>query len=315
MVRKGSGTSHAKIILIGEHSVVYGQPAIALPLSRVTCTATMTETLTPVRTIDSRYFDGLITELPEQMAGVRKLLDRLIRYFNGEKDYWHLSITSMLPAERGMGSSAATAVAIIKSFFDYYDTSLDQDLLLKLADVEEQVTHRSPSGLDAATVSSIQPIWYVKGKQNESLSMNIDGTLLIVDTGVHGQTKEAIAAVKQELENNSTKATKRISHLGQLTTETRQHLIKNEVALLGKCLTLAQHDLSALSVSHPSIDSLIDVAMNEGALGAKLTGGGRGGCFLVLLPNESAAKLLAVKMVEAGASATWIQPLSGGFED
>lgn len=315
MAMKGSGISHAKIILIGEHSVVYGQPAIALPLTRVTCTATLAQIETPDKIIDSRYFDGSITKLPSNMAGISALLKRLTDYFNGQNDYWQLRITSLLPAERGMGSSAATAVAIVKAFFDYYGQPLTRPLLLELADVEEQITHKSPSGLDAATVSSEFPIWYVKDQQAEPITMNLDATLLIVDTGVEGQTKEAIGAVQDELRDNHQATVQRIKRLGQLTEATKQCLTTGDVKQLGQCLSLAQSQLAGLNVSHPVIDSLIDVAMTDGALGAKLTGGGRGGCFIVLLNNEASAQSLAHKMVSAGASATWIQPLAGGTVD
>lgn len=74
-----------------------------------------------------------------------------------------LKIESQLPAERGIGSSAASAIAIIRAFFDYYDEPLDRTLLLQLADIEEQITHRSPSGLDAATVSSDNRFFMLRG--------------------------------------------------------------------------------------------------------------------------------------------------------
>lgn len=314
MVQKGSGTSHAKIILIGEHSVVYGQPAIALPLSRVMCNVTILETQSGGQRIDSRYFDGPVNQLPETMAGIATLIQKLTAYFNGYDDTWLMQITSMLPAERGMGSSAATAVAITKAFFDYYGRAVSREQLLAFADIEEQITHRSPSGLDAATVSSDSPIWYVKNSQTVPLQMNIDATLLIVDTGVEGRTKEAINTVKYQLEVNQLITMQRIEQLGKLVRETKSCLQRGDITKLGKCLTAAQQQLSALSVSHPSLDELIDLAMLNGALGAKLTGGGRGGCLIALMDNETAAKKLATKMVSAGASATWIQPLSGGLE-
>lgn len=312
MKKKGSGTSHAKIILIGEHSVVYGQPAIALPLSRVTCNVTMIATDAQERTIDSRYFDGPLDQLPTAMQGIGTLITQLIHLFSGEQDYWRMRITSMLPAERGMGSSAATAIAIVKAFFDYYGQTPTRSQLLQLADIEEQVTHRSPSGLDAATVSSEAPIWFIKDQESTALAMNVNATLLIVDTGVEGQTKEAINAVKKQLALHPVVTQQRLQRLGDLTDETKHHLQTGDIVGLGQCLTAAQQQLAALTVSHPALDTLIDLALVDGALGAKLTGGGRGGCFIALLDSEARAQRLAKKMVSAGASATWIQPLTNG---
>lgn len=121
--QQGIGKSHAKIILIGEHSVVYGQPAIALPLPNVKLTVTIDRRADQLQLVNSRYFDGPVNELPNNMLGVQKLINALITKFTGQEDGWQLTIDSQLPAERGMGSSAATAVAIVRAFFDYYEKS------------------------------------------------------------------------------------------------------------------------------------------------------------------------------------------------
>ena len=204
--QQGIGTSHAKIILMGEHSVVYGQPAIALPLPSVQLSVTLSSRQDNQRIIKSRYYHGSLENLPSSMIGIKKLIDTLSARFNDPETGWDLKIESQLPAERGMGSSAASAIAIIRAFFDYYDEPLDRTLLLQLADVEEQITHRSPSGLDAATVSSDKPLFYVKGRIGVPIEMNLDASLVIADTGKKGATKEAILAVKDELKNNNEKA-------------------------------------------------------------------------------------------------------------
>ena len=172
MKQQGIGQSHAKIILIGEHSVVYGQPAIALPLPNVKLKATLTaDTTSASHVVKCSWAQGNLTSLPESMAGIQKLINTLMERFNGQDDGWTLEIDSMLPSERGMGSSAATAIAIVRAFFDLYETPLDRETLLKLADVEEQITHRSPSGLDAATTSSDQPIYFIKGQPGQPIEL------------------------------------------------------------------------------------------------------------------------------------------------
>ena len=275
--QQGIGTSHAKIILMGEHSVVYGQPAIALPLPSVQLSVTLSSRQDNQRIIKSRYYHGSLENLPSSMIGIKKLIDTLSARFNDQETGWDLKIESQLPAERGMGSSAASAIAIIRAFFDYYDEPLDRTLLLQLADVEEQITHRSPSGLDAATVSSDKPLFYVKGRIGVPIEMNLDASLVIADTGKKGATKEAILAVKDELKNNNEKAEEHIKHLGELVNQTKGYLAQNDIVKLGDALNFAQTDLAALNVSDPALDHLIHVARDNGALGAKLTGGGRGG--------------------------------------
>jgi len=291
--QQGIGTSHAKIILMGEHSVVYGQPAIALPLPSVQLSVTLSSRQDNQRIIKSRYYHGSLENLPSSMIGIKKLIDTLSARFNDQETGWDLKIESQLPAERGMGSSAASAIAIIRAFFDYYDEPLDRTLLLQLADVEEQITHRSPSGLDAATVSSDKPLFYVKGRIGVPIEMNLDASLVIADTGKKGATKEAILAVKDELKNNNEKAEEHIKHLGELVNQTKDYLVQNDIVKLGDALNFAQTDLAALNVSDPSLDHLIHVARDNGALGAKLTGGGRGGCMIALM--QTAMGLVALQ--------------------
>lgn len=307
--QQGIGTSHAKIILMGEHSVVYGQPAIALPLPSVQLSVTLSSRQDNQRIIKSRYYHGSLENLPSSMIGIKKLIDTLSARFNDYETGWDLKIESQLPAKRGMGSSAASAIAIIRAFFDYYDEPLDRTLLLQLADVEEQITHRSPSGLDAATVSSDKPLFYVKGRIGVPIEMNLDASLVIADTGKKGATKEAILAVKDELKNNNEKAEEHIKHLGELVNQTKDYLAQNDIVKLGDALNFAQTDLAALNVSDPSLDHLIHVARDNGALGAKLTGGGRGGCMIALMQTAMGARRLASILKENGAHDIWLQPL------
>lgn len=181
--------------------------------------------------------------------------------------------------------------------------------MLQLADVEEQITHRSPSGLDAATVSSDKPLFYVKGRIGVPIEMNLDASLVIADTGKKGATKEAILAVKDELKNNNEKAEEHIKHLGELVNQTKDYLVQNDIVKLGDALNFAQTDLAALNVSDPSLDHLIHVARDNGALGAKLTGGGRGGCMIALMQTAMGARRLASILKENGAHDIWLQPL------
>lgn len=307
--QQGIGTSHAKIILMGEHSVVYDQPAIALPLPSVQLSVTLSSRQDNQRIIKSRYYHGSLKNLPSSMIGIKKLIDTLSARFNDQETGWDLKIESQLPAERGMGSSAASAIAIIRAFFDYYDEPLDRTLLLQLADVEEQITHRSPSGLDAATVSSDKPLFYVKGRIGVPIEMSLDASLVIADTGKKGATKEAILAVKDELKNSNEKAEGRIKHLGELVNQTKNYLAQNDIVKLGDALNFAQTDLTALNVSDPSLDHLIHVARDNGALGAKLTGGGRGGCMIALMQTAMGARRLASILKDNGAHDIWLQPL------
>lgn len=305
------GTSHAKIILIGEHSVVYGQAAIALPLPAVTTTATLAPAPAG-QSLKSRYYQGPLAAAPAKLAGIVKLVRILSAHFQHPDQPWELTIQSDLPAERGMGSSAATAVAIIRAFFQFYQAPLDRPTLLKWAALEEAVTHRNPSGLDAATVAATHPLWFVKGAPGQPLPMNLNATLVIADTGVTGATKEAIAIVKEQLAADPTTTQDRLDQMGHLTATARTALAAGNLDQLGTAMNDFQTELAALGVSDPALDHLITTARQHGARGAKLTGGGRGGCMIALMPTAMEARHLAAILRTAGAKATWLQPLKGG---
>lgn len=309
MKSKGFGKSHAKIILIGEHSVVYGQPAIALPLPNVAEKVIISPRTDGHRLIHSSYFDGELNALPDKMRGVAKLIQTLVDRLGGNRDYWDLTIDSDLPAERGMGSSAATAIALVRAFFDYYQQPLDRQLLLQLAAVEEEITHRSPSGLDAATAASPSPLWFVRGKVGTPIPMHLQATMVIADTGIAGATREAVTAVHQLLEESPTKTRAYLNQLGLLTRQAQSALQLNEVEKLGKILLAAHHELQQLQVSDQKLDQLVKAAMVNGALGAKLTGGGRGGCMFALVKTSAQARQLADVLISAGARKAWLQPL------
>ena len=287
----GVGQAHSKIILIGEHAVVYGYPAISLPLLEVEVTCKVVPAATPWR---------LFEEDTLSMAVYASL-----EYLNIKDAYIRCQIDSAIPEKRGMGSSAAISIAAIRAVFDYFEAELPYDVLEILVNRAEMIAHMNPSGLDAKTCLSDQHIRFIKNVGFEELAMDLSAYLVIADTGVYGHTREAIQVVQSKGKG----ALPFLHALGELTQQAEEAIKTKDAVFLGKILTKAHGNLKEIGVSSPEADALVETALQHGALGAKMSGGGLGGCIIALVADYPQAQDLAERLEEKGAVQTWIESL------
>jgi mevalonate kinase len=301
------GHSHAKIILMGEHSVVYGQPAIALPIAKIDLNVTITERDYGIY-IDSKYYVGNLNKIPNDLLGIKNLIENILKTLNQKDAAFSMTIESSIPSERGMGSSAATSVAIVKAMYHYFNAELSKNELLALSNVEETITHGNPSGLDTATAGSNNPVWFIRNKVLNEIDFNLNAVLVIADSGIKGRTDIAINYVKQQLEINKSETEQSIKHIGELVTNAKADIENNNPEELGQLMNENQKELRKLRVSNSKIDELVKIANRNGSLGTKLTGSGLGGCIIALSRNINEANTIANALMKAGALDTWIQP-------
>ena len=287
----GVGQAHSKIILIGEHAVVYGYPAISLPLLEVEVTCKVVPAESPWR---------LYEEDTLSMAVYASL-----EYLDITEACIRCEIDSAIPEKRGMGSSAAISIAAIRAVFDYYQANLPHDILEILVNRAEMIAHMNPSGLDAKTCLSDQPIRFIKNVGFTELEMVLSAYLVIADTGVYGHTREAIQVVQSKGKD----ALPFLHALGELTQQAEDAIRGKDAEGLGKILSQAHLHLKEIGVSSPEADSLVETALNHGVLGAKMSGGGLGGCIIALTTNLTQAQKLAERLEEKGAVQTWIESL------
>ena len=287
----GVGQAHSKIILIGEHAVVYGYPAISLPLLEVEVTCKVVPAESPWRLYEEDTLSMAVYASLEHL----NIKDACIR----------CQIDSAIPEKRGMGSSAAISIAAIRAVFDYYQADLPHDILEILVNRAEMIAHMNPSGLDAKTCLSDRPIRFIKNVGFTELEMDLSAYLVIADTGVYGHTREAIQVVQSKGKD----ALPFLHALGELTQQAEDAIRRKDAEKLGQILSQAHLHLKEIGVSSPEADSLVETALSHGALGAKMSGGGLGGCIIALATNLTHAQELTKRLEEKGAVQTWIESL------
>ena len=303
-IREGHGQTWAKAILLGEHSVVYGHPAVALPLQDLRMRATATPT-SGASTLSSLDYSGPVNQAGARFASVARAFE-VAREFSGCLDQaFEIVTVSDFPHERGLGSSAAAAGAIIRSVLDASERKAGADELFALTQMAEQIAHGKPSGLDAAATCSPCPIRF-QGGQMRPLSQRIENAwLIIADSGVHGSTREAVGGLRRRYENDPDNIGPRISCLGTLAQNAINALDRADAPALGATMDEAHAVLAELSLSLPLLDELTEAARGAGALGAKLTGGGLGGCVIALVAGEPTTRRVRAALERAGAPQTW----------
>ncbi|MGK4109609.1 mevalonate kinase [Enterococcus cecorum] len=307
MKKIGNGHATGKIILIGEHSVVYGKKAIAFPFAGVGIHTLVQAN--PTVHIQSKYFNGTLDEM-KQVTSMHNLVS-LIEVLKKDLELpnFCLNIKSTIPAERGMGSSAAVAVSIIRAIFDWQALPLDEKKLLKYVDYSEQIAHDNPSGIDAVATSGTQPILFEKSQPFETFQLNVDAYLLVADTGIKGQTRQAVKDVANLVQQKGASIRHIIDQLGDLTLEAKTAIVENQAEKLGQIMTASHRLLQKLTVSNHTLDQAVELVLNHHALGAKLTGGGRGGCLIVLAKDLQNARFIQEKLISYGMKRTWLQGL------
>ncbi len=276
-----TGFGNGKLILCGEHAVVYGHPALAMAVDRGT-SVTLTPTRGPTRILsdirDPRLERAILTRVPAQGFEVR--------------------IDTNLPIGRGMGSSAALSVALIRAVRALDGQTPSVDELYEQAFEIERVFHGNPSGLDHAVSARGGLLRYRRGPPPsfEPLSSPA-GRWVVLDSGEEGNTAELVAGVA----SRRPRIDPILERIGALVHEAATVL--DDPAKLGPLLNENHALLREIGVSNSRLDALIAFAREHGALGAKLAGAGGGGVVLALvadphplLQSASAAKIPAFEV-------------------
>lgn len=301
---RGVGQAHSKLILIGEHSVVYGKPAIALPFPTLHVQAVVSEQEGSI-TLECEYFRGRLEEVPHHLGGIALCIIKTLKTLNQSPSSLHISIHSTIPIGRGLGSSAAIAIAVVRSLYHFFHEPLPEKMLMRLVNIAETYAHGNPSGIDMIAAISDHSLWFEKGKTVKPITIATPFSLIVADTGRRGNTREAVQAINLNLKKSPETVEQSIQLLGELAHQAKVAIEQGEIANLGSLMNDAHTELAKLGVSDPGLDKLVELTRKAGAFGAKLTGGGRGGCMIALAKDETHAKKLAKTLRKHGAQQTW----------
>ncbi len=294
-------SASAKAILVGEHAVVYGQPAVAVPVSDLRAFASIEPNEKGLRIV-ADDLDIPVDVDAETVDNALALTARLVlKALGADPPDATIYIRSEIPIASGLGSGAAVSTALARALLLYLERTLDPAALNGLIYEVEKIHHGTPSGIDNTVIVYERPVYFVRQQPLEMLSISVPFTILIGDTGKSASTRAAVTGVRELYEANRAGIEPVLNEIGELVRAARVALECGDLTALGQLMTRNHTLLQRLTVSSPELDALVQAAAGGGALGAKLSGGGRGGNMIALVTPETIAQVTSA-LREAGAT-------------
>jgi hydroxymethylglutaryl-CoA reductase len=284
-----TGCGHGKIILFGEHAVVYGKRAIAAPIP-LAVHARVVDTDNGVWIVMPRW--GMEQRLhadPKNRSAIEEIGALILDKLGLGDRNMRIEVYSEIPRAMGLGGSAAVAVAIIRALDLHYELKLSDEDVNRYAYLAEQVAHGTPSGIDNTVATYGRPIIYRAGSppQIEELYFEKPIRFVIGITGSESLTAKTVARVRTAREKNRPVIDRVFKGIDALTGQALAALKKHDLEQLGDLMNVCHGLLNSLQVSSWELEELIQIARENGALGAKLTGGGGGGSMIALVPENA----------------------------
>ncbi len=308
------GKAPGKVILLGEHAVVYGRPAIAVPVSGVEARVTVR----PGERGSGVWLE--CCDLPAAAEGKERSHYPLREAPAGDPlrvavllGLTHIgiapslepdlviTISSTIPIARGLGSGAAVTTALLRALAAYFNHPLSLEETSHLVYEVEKLFHGTPSGIDNTVIAYQQPVYFVRGEPVELLEVGRPFHLVIADTGVASVTRQVVGEVRQRWQVERTHCETLFDAIGAIVRVARDSILRGEWRALGPLMNENQALLEELGVSSPALDRLLTTARSAGALGAKLSGAGRGG-FIIALVEEEGIVPVTEALERAGAA-------------
>ncbi|MFP4323948.1 MAG: mevalonate kinase [Anaerolineales bacterium] len=300
-----SVSAPAKIILFGEHAVVYGEPAIAVPVTALRA---------QVEIHPAEPGAGLVIESPktrhrfvyhpeddpEAQSTLEYVARLVLAHFGADPPDVTLHLASRIPIGRGLGSGAAVATAVARGLVGALGETIAPDALNSIIYEVEKRHHGTPSGIDNTVVVYEKPVFFVRGQPIEDVRVRAQFSLLVADTGYSTPTHVPVGDVRRLMERKPERTQQVVARIGEITRAAREALGAGQFKRLGDLMTENHDQLQRLTVSSIELDLLCDSALMAGAHGAKMSGGGRGGNMIALVDNHRVEPVMSA-LYAAGA--------------
>jgi mevalonate kinase len=283
-----------KVILFGEHAVVYGRPAIAVPVTEVQAHACVEPGEAGL---------GIVVVAPQigrriivREAANDDPLACIVRLTLGackelrEPDLT-ITVTSTVPIARGMGSGAAVSTAIVRALAQHLDRWLSSRAISDLVYRTEILHHGTPSGIDNTVVAFEKPIYFIKDEGWEVFWVGMPFLLAIADTGIESSTKEVVGDLRQRYQSEHVRYDPIFDRIGEIGLAARSAIEQGQGETLGQLMNENHMLLQELGVSCPELDCLVAAAREGGALGAKMSGAGWGGNMIAVVTKETRGRV------------------------
>lgn len=296
---------YGKIILTGEHSVVHGTHAVAAPIT-LKMKAKVWDHDKDVRLLIPRWgVEQTIEFGADHKYSIYESLEMILDHLDLRDKPMNIEVFPEVPRAMGMGGSAALAVAIIRALDKHFKLGLGDDDVRRLSFESENIVHGGASGIDNTVSTYGNLIMYQKGTppKMETLSLKEPIPIVIGLSGVESMTSKMVKRVREQAEIFPQWYEKIFKQMDELAIASKEAIENRDLNQLGMIMNMNHGYLNTLGVSSPEVEDLIEIARNNGALGAKLTGGGGGGAMITLCDSEKMQKRIQKKMHEKGYDA------------
>jgi mevalonate kinase len=300
-----SATFPGKVILFGEHAVVYGSHAIAIPVNQVHSHAVITPAITAV----PGYVDIIAPDInlhqdlqslddnnPLAFA-IRTTLQKLDV---SKSPAFTIRITSDIPIASGMGSGASISCSIAKAVSTFLGKPFSTPEISEVAFEVEKLHHGTPSGVDNTVIAFNMPIVFKRGEIPIKLINRDKLHFVIADSGIKSFTSQVVGAVRLNWEQDKAHFDTQFQAIDQVVVNALDAFGSGDIRKIGSLMQENQRILQQVRVSNPSLDKLISAAINSGAYGAKLSGAGMGGNIIALVPDDLIGNI-QTSLLQAGA--------------